>query len=141
MNRTNRGPILLTLAGVLLLFVLVVYLINDAEYNQARHEAALHQRELQRRENERSVADRAELHRRQNMIIESLKRLEAWEAEISAIRDQVGKSRQDRDDQRIDNQEAHRERAEIRRRQELIENMLRDIAEKLNGAPAHKPTP
>jgi hypothetical protein len=43
MNRSNRSPILFTLATVLLLFSLVAYLISRAEYNRTPHESALPQ--------------------------------------------------------------------------------------------------
>ena len=136
MNRTSRGPILLTLAGVFLLFALIAYLISDAEYNQARHEAALRQQEELRRQNQVSIADRAELHLRQDTIMESLKRLEELNRQIEAIRAQIEKLKRDRDEHRVDNQAAHQERGELRRDHEAIKKMLSDILEMLRSTPA-----
>ena len=90
MNRVDRGPLLLILAGMLLLLAVVAYLISDAEENLRRAEAVLRGREALRVQQERAIADRktyqavsdrmnkerAELLSQQDAIIKSLKRIE-----------------------------------------------------------------
>ncbi len=90
MNRVDRGPLLLILAGILLLLAVVAYLISDAEENLQRNEAVLHGREALRVQKEQAIEDRktyqaqsdrinkerAELHSQQDAIIKALKRIE-----------------------------------------------------------------
>ncbi len=90
MNRVDRGPLLLILAGILLLLALVAYLISDAEENLKRKEATLHDREALRVQKEQAIKDlktyqaesnrinkeQAELLSQQDAIIKSLKRIE-----------------------------------------------------------------
>ena len=90
MNRVDRGPLLLILAGILLLLAVVAYLISDAEENLQRKEADLHGREALRVQKEQAIEERkayqaesnrmnkerAELHSQQDAIIKSLKRIE-----------------------------------------------------------------
>jgi hypothetical protein len=89
-NRADRGPLLLIVAGVLLLLAVVAYLINDAEHNSRRREAAVHDRQAIRAQAQRATAElkaleeekvrndreRAELHHQNDAILESLKRIE-----------------------------------------------------------------
>ncbi len=90
MNRVDRGPLLLILAGMLLLLAVVAYLISDVEENLRQAEAVLRGREALRVQQERAIADRntyqavndrmnkerAELLSQQDAIIKSLKRIE-----------------------------------------------------------------
>jgi flagellar biosynthesis/type III secretory pathway M-ring protein FliF/YscJ len=89
-NRADRGPLLLIVAGVLLLLAVVAYLVNDAEDNSRRREAAVHDRQAARvhvqrataelkaleQERDRNNRDRAELQDQNRAILESLKRIE-----------------------------------------------------------------
>ncbi len=90
MNRVDRGPLLLILAGIMLVLAVVAYLISDAEENLQRSEAVLHGREALRVQKEQAIEDRktfeaqrdrmtkerAELHSQQDAIIKALKRIE-----------------------------------------------------------------
>jgi hypothetical protein len=68
MNKSVRGPFILSIAAVFMLFAIVAYLIGDAESNTRRHEASLRDQTILddqtvlRIQNERSIADRAVLH-------------------------------------------------------------------------------
>jgi hypothetical protein len=89
-NRVDRGPLLLILAGIFLLLTVVAYLIHEAEESRRRKEADLYGREalrVQRQqaiedrrsyqaENDRMNKERAELHSQQDAIIKTLKRIE-----------------------------------------------------------------
>jgi hypothetical protein len=82
---------LLSLAGVLLLLAVVAYLISEAEDTLQRKKSALRSQEALRIQEERAIADRkvyeaeneeikkerAKLDSQQNVIIKSLKRIEA----------------------------------------------------------------
>lgn len=90
MNRVDRGPLLLILAGILLLLAVVAYLISDAEEYLQRKEAVLHGREALRVQKVQAIEERkayqaesnrlkeecVELHSQQDAIIKSLKRIE-----------------------------------------------------------------
>jgi type II secretory pathway component PulM len=90
-NRVDRGPFLLGLAGTLLLLAVVAYLISDAEANLERKESALRTQEALHMQTERAIAecriheaendrikkDRARLDSQQDAIIKSLRRIEA----------------------------------------------------------------
>ena len=90
MNRADRGPLLLIVAGVLLLLAVVAYLINDAEDNSRHRAATLRDRkELQaqaqrsivelramREEHARTAQDRAELREQHEVVRRSLDRIE-----------------------------------------------------------------
>ncbi len=90
MNRADRGPLLLIVAGVLLLLAVVAYLINDAEHNSRRREAAVRDRQAVRaqaqrvmvelkaleEERDRNTRERVELHHQNDAILKSLKRIE-----------------------------------------------------------------
>ena len=56
MNRVDRGPLLLIVAGVLLLLAVVAYLISEAEDRFQRREAALRDRQALRAQAQRSIA-------------------------------------------------------------------------------------
>jgi hypothetical protein len=89
-NRTDRGPLLLIVAGVLLLLAVVAYSINDAEDNFLRREAALRghravgaqaprsivESKALQEGGARTVRDGAELHGERDEILKSLKRIE-----------------------------------------------------------------
>ncbi len=45
MNRADRGPLLLIVAGVLLLLSVVTFLINDVEHNSLRRAADIRDRQ------------------------------------------------------------------------------------------------
>ena len=91
MNRVDRSPIWLTLAGALLLIAVIAYLINEAEQNLQQKEAVLRESEALRfqkeqviqgrimyqAESDRMNRERAELHSQQDTIIKTLKRIEA----------------------------------------------------------------
>ena len=89
MNRVERGPLLLIVAGVLLLLAVVAYLINDAEDQSRRIEATYERHALDaqarrsiaemralRDENDRIRQDRADIRGQQEEILKSLKRIE-----------------------------------------------------------------
>jgi hypothetical protein len=89
-NRADRGPLLLIVAGVSLLLAVVAYVINDAEHNSRRRAATLRERqELQaqaqrsivelkslRDESVRTIRDGAEIHEQHEAILRSLERIE-----------------------------------------------------------------
>jgi hypothetical protein len=89
-NRADRGPLLLIVAGALLLLAVVAYVINDAEDNSRWREATLRDRqaiqaqaqrsigELKalRDESVRTIRDRRGLHDQQEAILKSLARIE-----------------------------------------------------------------
>lgn len=89
MNRVERGPLLLFVAGVLLLLAVVAYLINDAEDQSRQIEASFERQALDvqtrhsmaevrvlRDENDRMRQDRANIRDRQEEILKSLGRIE-----------------------------------------------------------------
>lgn len=90
MNRADRGPLLLIVAGVLLLLAVIAYVINDAEDESRRREAtrrdqqtiqAQAQRSIGelkalRDESIRTIRDRAEVHDKHEAILKSLARIE-----------------------------------------------------------------
>jgi predicted nucleic acid-binding Zn-ribbon protein len=89
-NRVDRGPLLLTLAAILLLLAVVAYLISDVEENLQRKEAVLRGREALRFQMEQAIEDRktyrdecgrmnkerAELHSQHDAILKALTRIE-----------------------------------------------------------------
>jgi hypothetical protein len=88
-NRAERGPLLLFVAGVLLLLAVAAYLINDAEDQSRRIEASFERRALDaqtrrsmaelrvlRDENDRMRQDRTDIRDRQEEILKSLSRIE-----------------------------------------------------------------
>jgi hypothetical protein len=89
-NRVDRGPLLLILAGIMLFLAVVAYLISDAEENLQRGEAVLYGREALQVQKEQAIEDRktfeaqsdrmneerAELHSQQDTIIKALRRIE-----------------------------------------------------------------
>jgi type II secretory pathway component PulM len=89
-NRADRGPLLLIVAGVLLFLAVVAYVINDAEDKSRRTEAALRDRQViqaqaqrsivelkaLRDESVRTIRDGAELHDQHEAILRSLGRIE-----------------------------------------------------------------
>jgi hypothetical protein len=85
-KRVDRGPLLLVVAGILLLTAVVAYLISDAEANYQRREAAIRVREAPRALARRSVEPqegsdraskaRAELDVQHEAILKSLARIE-----------------------------------------------------------------
>jgi hypothetical protein len=89
-NRSDRGPLLLIVAGVLLILAVVAYSINDAEEIYLRREAALrgHQaagaqtqgpiaelKSLQE-ESARTIREKTEILGQHDEILKSLKRIE-----------------------------------------------------------------
>ncbi len=89
MNHTHRGPLLLIVAGVLLLLAVVAYLIHDAETHSFRREASAERQSLDaqtrqsiaeikalREVNDRMLLERQELLERNEEILESLHRIE-----------------------------------------------------------------
>ena len=90
MNRVDRGPLLLIVAGVLLLLAVVACLISEAQDRFQRREAALRDRQALRVHAQRSMAElkafqeesdrtdraRAELHVQNEAILKSLERIE-----------------------------------------------------------------
>jgi hypothetical protein len=90
MNRSDQGPVLLAVAGSLLLVAVVAFTIDDADSIMERRTATTRNRELLREQATKSAEDRkllnAEMDRigrartdfsdQQKAIIESLKRLE-----------------------------------------------------------------
>ena len=89
MNRAHRGPLLLIVAGVLLLLAVVAYLINDAETHSFRLESSAERQSLDaqtrrsisemktlREMNDRLRSDRQDLLDRNVEILESLSRIE-----------------------------------------------------------------
>jgi hypothetical protein len=113
MNQTNRHSFLLTIAGVLLLFAIVAYLIGEAESNNVRHEAVLRDQAVFRDQNERAIADGVALHaetakldlsrinfrRQQDLLFESLRRIEALTRDVSALRDKIQRAEPARKEQ------------------------------------------
>jgi cell division protein FtsB len=89
-NRGDQGPVLLAVAGTLLLLAVVAYTIGDADSVAQRRDAFLRTGEALKEQAERLSEDRrilnAEMHRlnnerstsssRQEAIMESLSRLE-----------------------------------------------------------------
>ena len=90
MNRADRGPLLLIVAGILLLLAVVAYVINDAEDESHRREATLRdQQTIQaqaqrsigelkalRDESVRTIRDGGGLHDQHEAILKSLSRIE-----------------------------------------------------------------
>ncbi len=90
MNRADRSPLLLIVAGALLLVAVVACLINDAEHNSRRREADTRDRRVILAETQRAMAEskaledererhdqvRADLHNQNDAILKSLKRIE-----------------------------------------------------------------
>jgi type II secretory pathway component PulM len=97
-NRADRAPLLLIVAGALLLLAVVAYLINDAQGNSQWREAALRGQqalhaqaqhsivEMKTLEQERtqSSRDRAELHDQNEAILKSLARIQRLLEEMDA---------------------------------------------------------
>jgi hypothetical protein len=89
-NRADRAPLLLIVAGALLFLAVVAYAINDAQDNALRREATLHGRQALHAQAQRSIMElkaleeerigisqeRAELHKQNEAILESLARIE-----------------------------------------------------------------
>jgi hypothetical protein len=89
-NRADRAPLLLIVAGALLLLSVIAYLINDAQDNSLRREAALRGPDslpaqaqhsivkMKALEEERiqNCRDRAELQEQNEAILKSLARIE-----------------------------------------------------------------
>ena len=89
MNRSDRGPLLLIVAGVLLILAVVAYSIRDAEDGFLRREAALrgyHAVGVQaqgsivslksfRAGSARTIRDRAEILEQHAEILKSLRRI------------------------------------------------------------------
>ncbi len=100
MNQPVRGPLVLIIASIFLLFAIVAYLVGDAESNNQRHVAILRETDILRGQNERSIADRAALHeqttrfatsrtelyRQKKVTIELLRRLDELTTEVAAQR-------------------------------------------------------
>ena len=90
MNRVDRGPLLLIVAGVFLLLTVVAYLISDAEDRFQRRKAALRDRQALYAQAQRSMVElkalqeesdrtnraRADLNAQQQSILKSLGRIE-----------------------------------------------------------------
>ncbi len=89
MNRAERGPLLLIVAGVLLLLAVVAYLINDAEDQSRRVEATYERHALDaqtrrsisemralRDENNEIRLDREGIRGQQQEILKSVKRIQ-----------------------------------------------------------------
>lgn len=90
MNRADRGPLLLIIAGILLLLAIVAYSIDHAEESSLRKEAALRGRQTDREPGQRSILeskalqgerartirDVADLHGQHDEILKSLKQIE-----------------------------------------------------------------
>jgi hypothetical protein len=103
MNQSKRGPAILIVAGMFLLFAIVAYLVGDAESNNERHAAILRETDILRVQNEQSIADRAALHeqttrfaasraelcRQKKVTVELLRRVDDLTAEVAAQRTRV----------------------------------------------------
>ena len=90
MNRVDRGPLLLIVAGVLLLLAVVACLISEAQDRFQRREAALRDHQALRTHAQRSMAElkafqeeseriaraRTDLHIQNEAILKSLERIE-----------------------------------------------------------------
>jgi ABC-type bacteriocin/lantibiotic exporter with double-glycine peptidase domain len=89
-NRADRGPLLLIVAGVFLLLAVVAFLISDAEDRFQRSEATSRSLEALRVQTQRSIVElkalqeesdltnraRADLDAQQQSILNSLARIE-----------------------------------------------------------------
>jgi hypothetical protein len=113
MNQSKRGPAVLIVAGIFLLFAIVAYLVGDAESNNERHAAILRETNILRVQNEQSIADRAALHeqttrfaasrtelcRQKKVTVELLRRLDELTTEVAAQRGRLANFDRTRKDQ------------------------------------------
>lgn len=89
MNRADRGPLLLIVAGVLMLLAIVAYLIDDAEDHSRRMEASFERQALDaqtrrtvaevraiRDENDRTRRERDRIRDQHEEMLKSLERIE-----------------------------------------------------------------
>jgi hypothetical protein len=91
MKQVDRGPILLTVAAVLLLFAVGADLIGDAKANAQRQEALLRDQELLRDQNAWTIEIRAELDRQRAMILDSRRRLDHLVNQFRTMHEQFEK--------------------------------------------------
>jgi flagellar biosynthesis chaperone FliJ len=91
MTQPYRGPLVLTLAGILLFCAVVAYLIGDLESNARRQEAALVDQELLRDYRRWSTEFHAQLDHQRAAISETRKRLDELTRRLGTMNDELAK--------------------------------------------------
>jgi hypothetical protein len=91
MTQPIRGPMALTLAGILLVCAVVAYLIGDLESNARRQEAALLDQELLHDYRVWSTEIHAQLDHQRATIFETRRRLDDLTRRLGAMNDELEK--------------------------------------------------
>jgi hypothetical protein len=89
MTQPYRGPLVLTLAGILLFCAVVAYLIGDLESNARRQEASLIDQELLRDHRVWSTAIHVQLDHQRATITETRRRLDDLTRRLGAMHDEL----------------------------------------------------
>ncbi len=76
MKPALRGPLLLTMVGVLSFISVLAYLVRDVKDDAERQGAVIRGEKAIRSQGEQSMQDRAELASQYNTIIESLRQIQ-----------------------------------------------------------------
>lgn len=85
MSQAYRGPMLLTVAGLLLVFAVAAYLIGDLQSNARRHESVLLEQELLRDSRAWSIEVHAELEHQRAAITETRRRLDDLTRRLATV--------------------------------------------------------